>query len=96
VTLRRFIYFNDFKHKYVFVRLHLKQSIMWQNKAVIVFKIEQLKSDLQSKDKDLLSLQTRLDTLSNQQSDSRQHIDVLKESLLTKEQGSALLQSEVT
>ncbi|XP_076815140.1 ELKS/Rab6-interacting/CAST family member 1-like isoform X2 [Clavelina lepadiformis] len=58
-------------------------------------KIELLKSDLQKKDSEMVTLRTKLDTLNHQQSDSRQHIDVLKESLNAKEQRAAILQSEV-
>jgi len=43
----------------------------------------------------MVSLQTRLDTLNNQLSDNRQHIDVLKESVTAKEKRAAILQAEV-
>uniref|UniRef100_A0A671SJ71 FIP-RBD domain-containing protein n=1 Tax=Sinocyclocheilus anshuiensis TaxID=1608454 RepID=A0A671SJ71_9TELE len=51
--------------------------------------------DLSRKDTELLGLQTKLETLTNQFSDSKQHIDVLKESLTAKEQRAAILQTEV-
>ncbi|KAF7693812.1 hypothetical protein HF521_007565 [Silurus meridionalis] len=57
-------------------------------------KIDQLKQDLSRKDTELLGLQTKLETLANQFSDSKQHIDVLKESLTAKEQRAAILQTE--
>uniref|UniRef100_A0A8D2ZXP0 FIP-RBD domain-containing protein n=1 Tax=Scophthalmus maximus TaxID=52904 RepID=A0A8D2ZXP0_SCOMX len=47
------------------------------------------------KDTELLGLQTKLETLTNQFSDSKQHIEVLKESLTAKEQRAAILQTEV-
>uniref|UniRef100_A0AAR2KJ69 ELKS/RAB6-interacting/CAST family member 1a n=1 Tax=Pygocentrus nattereri TaxID=42514 RepID=A0AAR2KJ69_PYGNA len=47
------------------------------------------------KDTQLLGLQTKLETLTNQFSDSKQHIEVLKESLTAKEQRAAILQTEV-
>lgn len=42
------------------------------------------------------ALQTKLETLTNQNSDSKQHIDVLKESLNAKEQRANTLQTEVS
>lgn len=58
-------------------------------------KIGQVKQELSRKDTELLALQTKLETLSNQFSDSKQHIEVLKESLTAKEQRAAILQTEV-
>uniref|UniRef100_A0A8C4R409 ELKS/RAB6-interacting/CAST family member 2 n=1 Tax=Eptatretus burgeri TaxID=7764 RepID=A0A8C4R409_EPTBU len=58
-------------------------------------KMDQLKQELSRKDSELLALQTRLETLTNQNSDSQQHIEVLKESLTAKEQRAAILQAEV-
>ncbi|XP_042577668.1 ELKS/Rab6-interacting/CAST family member 1-like isoform X4 [Cyprinus carpio] len=57
--------------------------------------IDQVKQDLSRKDTELLGLQTKLEMLTNQFSDSKQHIDVLKESLTAKEQRAAILQTEV-
>lgn len=57
--------------------------------------MEQVKQDLSRKDSELLGLQTKLETLMNQFSDSKQHIEVLKESLTAKEQRAAILQTEV-
>lgn len=57
--------------------------------------MEQVKQDLSRKDTELLGLQTKLETLNNQFSDSKQHIEVLKESLTAKEQRAAILQTEV-
>lgn len=54
-----------------------------------------MKQELSRKDTELLALQTKLETLTNQFSDSKQHIDVLKESLTAKEQRAAILQTEV-
>ncbi|XP_056878885.1 ELKS/Rab6-interacting/CAST family member 1-like isoform X5 [Takifugu flavidus] len=58
-------------------------------------KIEQAKQDLSRKDSELLAFRTKLETLTNQFSDSKQHVDVLKESLAAKEQRAAILQTEV-
>ncbi|XP_071371106.1 ELKS/Rab6-interacting/CAST family member 1-like [Centroberyx affinis] len=58
-------------------------------------KMEQAKQDLSRKDSELLGLRTKLETLNNQFSDSKQHVDVLKESLTAKEQRAAILQTEV-
>jgi chromosome segregation ATPase len=60
-----------------------------------VFQIGQVKQELSRKDTELLALQTKLETLTNQFSDSKQHIEVLKESLTAKEQRAAILQTEV-
>lgn len=57
--------------------------------------IEQAKQDLSRKDSELLAFRTKLETLTNQFSDSKQHVDVLKESLTAKEQRAAILQTEV-
>uniref|UniRef100_A0A4W5KH76 ELKS/RAB6-interacting/CAST family member 1 n=1 Tax=Hucho hucho TaxID=62062 RepID=A0A4W5KH76_9TELE len=57
--------------------------------------MDQVKQDLSRKDTELLGLQTKLETLTNQFSDSKQHIEVLKESLTAKEQRAAILQTEV-
>ncbi|CAM9366594.1 unnamed protein product [Lampetra fluviatilis] len=58
-------------------------------------KIDQLKGELSRKDTEQLGLQTKLETLTNQNSDNKQHIEVLKESLAAKEQRAAILQAEV-
>nr|XP_046235499.1 ELKS/Rab6-interacting/CAST family member 1-like isoform X4 [Scatophagus argus] len=58
-------------------------------------KMEQAKQDLSRKDSELLAFRTKLETLTNQFSDSKQHVDVLKESLTAKEQRAAILQTEV-
>jgi len=57
--------------------------------------IEQLKSMVKMKDSEMLTLQTRWDTLNNQQTDNRHHIEVLKESLHAKDQSINILQSEI-
>ncbi|XP_072001033.1 ELKS/Rab6-interacting/CAST family member 1 isoform X4 [Engystomops pustulosus] len=57
--------------------------------------IGQVKQELSRKDTELLALQTKLETLTNQFSDSKQHVEVLKESLTAKEQRAAILQTEV-
>jgi len=62
---------------------------------VFPFQIGQVKQELSRKDTELLALQTKLETLTNQFSDSKQHIEVLKESLTAKEQRAAILQTEV-
>lgn len=62
---------------------------------LLLFQMEQVKQDLSRKDTELLGLQTKLETLTNQFSDSKQHIEVLKESLTAKEQRAAILQTEV-
>lgn len=62
---------------------------------LLFLQIDQLKQELSKKESELLALQTKLETLSNQNSDCKQHIEVLKESLTAKEQRAAILQTEV-
>lgn len=63
--------------------------------CLCITQMEQAKQELSRKDSELLALRTKLDTLNNQFSDSKQHVDVLKESLTAKEQRAAILQTEV-
>uniref|UniRef100_A0A3Q3BAM5 ELKS/RAB6-interacting/CAST family member 2 n=1 Tax=Kryptolebias marmoratus TaxID=37003 RepID=A0A3Q3BAM5_KRYMA len=58
-------------------------------------KIEQLKQELNKKESEMQALQTKLDALTNQNSDCKQHIEVLKESLSAKDQRANTLQTEV-
>ncbi|XP_054624172.1 ERC protein 2-like isoform X4 [Dunckerocampus dactyliophorus] len=60
-----------------------------------VKEIEQLKQELNRKESEMQALQTKLETLTNQNSDCKQHIEVLKESLNAKEQRANTLQTEV-
>ncbi|XP_044207920.1 ERC protein 2-like isoform X7 [Thunnus albacares] len=60
-----------------------------------VREIEQLKQELNRKESEMQALQTKLETLTNQNSDCKQHIEVLKESLNAKEQRANTLQTEV-
>lgn len=64
--------------------------------CVCHFQIEQLKQELHRKESEMQALQTKLETLTNQNSDSKQHIEVLKESLNAKEQRANTLQTEVS
>lgn len=69
---------------------------MWQAALFFLYlQIDQLKQELSKKESELLALQTKLETLNNQNSDCKQHIEVLKESLTAKEQRAAILQTEV-
>ncbi|XP_062416158.1 ELKS/Rab6-interacting/CAST family member 1-like isoform X2 [Pungitius pungitius] len=74
----------------------IKQMEVYRSHAKFMKnKIEQAKQDLGRKDSELLGFRTKLETLNNQFSDSKQHVDVLKESLTAKEQRAAILQTEV-
>lgn len=55
-----------------------------------------LKQDVVKKESELMALQTKLDTMSNQNSDCKQHIEVLKESLIAKEHRANILQAEAS
>ncbi|KAM9785992.1 ERC protein 2-like [Neosynchiropus ocellatus] len=57
--------------------------------------IDQLKQEQNRKEAEMQALQTKLETLTNQNSDCKQHIEVLKESLSAKEQRANTLQTEV-
>ncbi|XP_074055260.1 LOW QUALITY PROTEIN: ERC protein 2 [Macrotis lagotis] len=76
-----------------------KESELLEQRAAIlqteVKAVDQLKQEFSKKESELLALQTKLETLSNQNSDCKQHIEVLKESLTAKEQRAAILQTEV-
>ncbi len=78
-------------------RSGLKESFSFHilRPNVCLAQIDQVKQDLSRKDTELLGLQTKLEMLANQFSDSKQHVDVLKESLTAKEQRAAILQTEV-
>uniref|UniRef100_A0A3B4A4Q3 Uncharacterized protein n=1 Tax=Periophthalmus magnuspinnatus TaxID=409849 RepID=A0A3B4A4Q3_9GOBI len=73
----------------------MKNKVTHHIGFIINIPIFQVKQDLSRKDTELLGLQTKLETLTNQFSDSKQHIEVLKESLTAKEQRAAILQTEV-
>ncbi|XP_047678792.1 ERC protein 2 isoform X3 [Tachysurus fulvidraco] len=70
--------------------LELKEK---ENKHVR--EIDQLKQDLSKKESEMLALQTQLETLTNQNSDCKQHIEVLKETITAKEQRATIMQTEV-
>uniref|UniRef100_A0A803SU56 ELKS/RAB6-interacting/CAST family member 2 n=1 Tax=Anolis carolinensis TaxID=28377 RepID=A0A803SU56_ANOCA len=76
--------------------LHIKEAARLELKSKVAgAEIDQLKQEFSKKESELLALQTKLETLSNQNSDCKQHIEVLKESLTAKEQRAAILQTEV-
>ncbi|XP_078678458.1 ELKS/Rab6-interacting/CAST family member 1-like isoform X9 [Branchiostoma floridae x Branchiostoma belcheri] len=58
-------------------------------------KIDQLKSELNKKETEMLTMQTKVDTMHNQLKDQQQHIDVLKESLAAKEEHSKILSADI-
>nr|XP_046220915.1 ERC protein 2-like isoform X3 [Oncorhynchus gorbuscha] len=61
----------------------------------VIWQVDQQKQELNKKESEMQALQTKLDALTNQNSDCKQHIEVLKESLSAKEQRSTTLQTEV-
>uniref|UniRef100_A0A674DBZ0 ELKS/RAB6-interacting/CAST family member 1a n=1 Tax=Salmo trutta TaxID=8032 RepID=A0A674DBZ0_SALTR len=73
----------------------MKNKVRWSLPLSSHWSEFSLKQDMSRKDTELLGLQTKLETLTNQFSDSKQHIEVLKESLTAKEQRAAILQTEV-
>lgn len=87
---------EDYIHPSLFVFSFCSVSVIFLFPSLqCFFQMEQVKQDLSRKDTELLGLQTKLETLTNQFSDSKQHIEVLKESLTAKEQRAAILQTEV-
>ncbi|XP_046895257.1 ERC protein 2-like [Hypomesus transpacificus] len=75
---------------------HLDPTLLLYQQPWIAHRpeIDQQKQELNKKESDMQALQTKLETLTNQNSDCKQHIDVLKESLNAKEQRSSTLQTE--
>ncbi|GAA6095519.1 ERC protein 2 isoform X3 [Tachysurus ichikawai] len=74
----------------------LKQSDVYKNHSKFMkSKTDQLKQDLSKKESEMLALQTQLETLTNQNSDCKQHIEVLKETITAKEQRATIMQTEV-
>ncbi|KAI8504077.1 ethionine resistance protein [Branchiostoma belcheri] len=63
--------------------------------AFVLNKIDQLKSELNKKETEMLTMQTKVDTMHNQLKDQQQHIDVLKESLAAKEEHSKILSADI-
>ncbi|XP_066284569.1 ELKS/Rab6-interacting/CAST family member 1-like isoform X3 [Branchiostoma lanceolatum] len=63
--------------------------------AFVLEKIDQLKSELNKKETEMLTMQTKVDTMHNQLKDQQQHIDVLKESLAAKEEHSKILSADI-
>jgi len=76
--------------------LHDDSKVFITNLCVCDCQIEQLKQELNRKESEMQALQTKLETLTNQNSDCKQHIEVLKESLSAKEQRASTLQTEVS
>lgn len=58
--------------------------------------IDLLKQEVVKKESESMTLQTKLDALTNQNSDCKQHIEVLKESLTAIEHRASVLQTEVS
>ncbi len=58
--------------------------------------IDLLQQEVVKKDSESMVLQTKLDTLEKQNSDCKQHIEVLKESLIAKEHRAYILQTEAS
>ncbi|XP_059378866.1 ERC protein 2 [Carassius carassius] len=74
----------------------LKQMEVYKNHSKFMKnKIDLLKQEVVKKESESMALQTKLDTMSNQNSDCNQHIEVLKESLIAKEHRANILQAEV-
>ncbi|XP_067268525.1 ERC protein 2 [Pseudorasbora parva] len=73
-----------------------KQMEVYKNHSKFMKnKVDLLKQEVVKKDSESMTLQTKLDALTNQNSDCRQHIEVLKESLTAKEHRACVLQTEV-
>lgn len=64
--------------------------------SVSMSQIDLLKQEVVKKESESMTLQTKLDALTNQNSDCKQHIEVLKESLTAKEHRACVLQTEVS
>jgi len=57
--------------------------------------LETLKTDLATRDNEIVGLKMKVDTLTNQQSEHQHYIDVLKDQIRSKEQQSSMFNADV-
>lgn len=70
-------------------------EILMEGKDKEVGKLEELRSDLNKKDQEILAMSTKMKALEEQHQDYQRHIIVLKESIVAKEEHYNLLQSDL-
>ena len=58
--------------------------------------LETLKTDLATRDNEIVGLKMKVDTLTNQQSEHQHYIDVLKDQIRSKEQQSSMFNADVS
>ena len=70
-------------------------EILLESKDKELGKLEELRSELNKKDQELLAISTKMKTLEEQHQDYQRHIVVLKESICAKEEHYNMLQSDL-
>ncbi|WAR25820.1 RB6I2-like protein [Mya arenaria] len=72
----------------------LKRDILpWKEKALRA-ELETLKTDLATRDNEIVGLKMKVDTLTNQQTERQHYIDVLKDQIKSKEQQSSMFNAD--
>lgn len=66
------------------------------NHTLPYLQIETLKTDLATRDNEIIALKMKVDTLTNQQSEHKHYINVLKDQIKTKEQQSTMFNADVS
>ncbi|XP_052778945.1 ELKS/Rab6-interacting/CAST family member 1-like [Mya arenaria] len=73
----------------------LKRDILpWKEKALRA-ELETLKTDLATRDNEIVGLKMKVDTLTNQQTERQHYIDVLKDQIKSKEQQSSMFNADI-
>ncbi|KAF6017354.1 brp [Bugula neritina] len=65
------------------------------HEQVLKSKLENLRVECSSKTTEICSLQTRLDSIQSQRSDMEQHVEIIKQQLITKDSNIDLIKNEV-
>ena len=60
------------------------------------FQVESLKTEVSTKDNEIIGLKMKVDTLTNQQSEHQHYINVLKDQIKSKEEQSSMFQADVS
>lgn len=63
---------------------------------VFFFQIENLKTDLSTRDNEIIGLKMKVDTLTNQESEHQHYINVLKDQIKSKEQQLSMFNADVS
>lgn len=66
------------------------------NTVWFFFQIENLKTDLSTRDNEIIGLKMKVDTLTNQESEHQHYINVLKDQIKSKEQQLSMFNADVS